>query len=257
MQVDETALRRENAQLRERERWLSIQLDAANRTLESFSLSLSHDLRAPLRAVDSLIQILEEDHGDRLGEDGCRVLNVIHGACGTLDTLITALLAFARAVQQDLDLIQIDMAALVQEAVQQVMSGYSGLTPEVAIGEMPVCTGDALLLRQAWCELISNALKFSSQRQQPKIVVNGLIVGSEAIYQVEDKGAGFDMKNAHKLFGLFQRLHKADDFPGTGVGLAIVQKIIARHGGRIWAEGTVDVGACFQFALPIAVKLSQ
>jgi len=257
MPVDQPALQTEASERQHREPRFSIQFDAANQALESFSQSVSHDLRAPLRAVDSLIQILEEDYGERLGEDGCRVLNVIHDACGTMDNLITALLAFSQAVRQEMDPVQLDMAALVREAVNQVISTCPGPAPIIAIGDLPVGIGDALLLRQVWCQLISNALKFSSKRQTPNIGIRGRIEGAEVIYLVEDNGVGFDMRYVHKLFGIFQRLHKSEDFAGTGIGLAIAKNNVARHGGRIWAEAATDDGARFQFALPLVVKVSQ
>jgi len=251
MTFDESALKRENALLRERESKLLRQLVAADQALESFSHSVSHDLRAPLRAIDSLIQILEEDHGQSLGDDGRSVMSVIHDACGRLDQLISGLLAFSRSVRQEFEMVQIDMGQLAKDAVGQVMAVYSGPAPAVDIGALPPGAGDATLLRQVWCHLISNALKFSSKRTEPQLRITGRIEGHETIYQVEDNGTGFDMVYAHKLFNVFQRLHKADEFPGTGVGLAITQRIIARHDGRIWAESAPNAGARFHFALPI------
>jgi hypothetical protein len=245
-------LRRDNAALQERERRRSEELAAANQALESFSYSVSHDLRAPLRAMDDLIQMLDEDYGAGLGEEGRSVLTVVHESCRKMDELITGLLAFSQASRQPLDRAPIDMTALAREALTQVMAVYSGPVPSVEIATLPPSTGDAIVLRQVWCNLIGNALKYSAKRAQPQVKVSGRVEGHETIYQVDDNGTGFDMRYAHKLFGVFQRLHKAKDFAGTGVGLAIVQRIITRHGGRIWAQGSPGEGASFQFALPLA-----
>lgn len=245
-------LRQENTRLQERERQHSADLAAANSALESFSYSVSHDLRAPLRAMDGLIEILDNDFGERLGEEGRGILTVIHDGCGRMDQLITGLLAFSQSTRQVLEVMSIDMTALARAALTEVLALYSGPTPIVQIDALPMCMGDVTLIRQVWCNLIGNALKYSAKRAAPRVQVSGRTEGSEVIYRVDDNGTGFDMKYAHKLFAVFQRLHKAEDFSGTGVGLAIVQRIIARHGGRIWAEGTPDVGATFQFSLPVA-----
>jgi signal transduction histidine kinase len=244
-------LRRENRELQERERQRTEELAGANQALESFSYSVSHDLRAPIRSVDSLIQIMEEDYGERLDEDGRGILSAIRDGCRRMDQLITGLLAFSQSTRQPLDQVPIDMSALARAALTEVMAVYSGPAPLVEISTLPAIAGDATLLRQVWCNLIGNALKYSAKREQPKVQVSGRAEGVEAIYQVTDNGTGFDMKYAHKLFGVFQRLHKVDDFAGTGVGLAIVQRIITRHGGRIWAQSAPDAGATFEFALPI------
>jgi two-component system sensor histidine kinase/response regulator len=245
-------LRSENAALQEREQRRSGELAAANQALESFSYSVSHDLRAPLRAIDQLIQLFEEDYGERLDEQGRSVLGTVHDGCRKMDQLITGLLAFSQSTRQPLELTLVDMTALAQEAVAQTMAGYSGSAPSIDIATLPPTAGDITLLRQVWCNLIGNALKYSARRLQPRVTVSAWIEGLETIYQVNDNGAGFDMRYAHKLFAVFQRLHSAEDFAGTGVGLAIVQRIIVRHGGRISAQSAPDAGASFQFALPIA-----
>jgi signal transduction histidine kinase len=244
-------LRRDNTVLQERERLRSEELAAANKALESFSYSVSHDLRAPLRAVDNLVTILEEDHGERLGEEGRGILGVIHDGCRRMDQLIAGLLAFSQSSRHPLDPMPIDMTSLARAALSEVMAIHVGPQPTVEISVLPPSHGDVTLIRQVWCNLIGNALKYSGKRDVPKIRISGRTDGHVAVYRVDDNGAGFDMKHAHKLFGVFQRLHKAEDFSGTGVGLAIVQRIIVRHRGRVWAEGAADVGASFQFSLPI------
>jgi two-component system sensor histidine kinase/response regulator len=244
-------LRKENAALQAAERMRILELATANQALELFSYSVSHDLRAPLRAVDSLVQILDEDFGERLGDEGRGILDVLRKGCGRLDQLITGLLAFSQAVRQPVDLVKVNMMDLAREAVDRMMVDYGGTAPLIDLGSLPSSMGDVTLLRQVWCQLIGNALKFSAKRPQRQLKIYGRIEGRETIYQVEDNGTGFDMKYAPKLFGVFQRLHKAEDFAGTGVGLAIAHRIVVRHGGRIWAEGTPDEGASFHFALPI------
>ncbi len=254
--LDVQRLRRENAELQERERRRSEELAAAYQDLESFSYSISHDLRAPLRTIDSFAQILKEDFAEQLGEEGDRLIGVIRTGSQKMDQLIVGLLEFSRIGRQPLDLDRIDMTALADAAAAEVQSLYTGPCPVIEITELPVILGDAIIMRQVWCNLIGNALKYSAKRPQPRIKISGRIEGGEAIYQVDDNGAGFDMRYADKLFGVFQRLHRAEEFNGTGVGLAIVHRIIARHGGRIWAQGTPDAGASFQFALPFAAKPS-
>jgi len=251
--LDVQRLRRENAELQERERLRSEELAVAYRDLESFSYSISHDLRAPLRTIDSFAQILEEDFADRLDAEGRRLIEVVRRSSRTMDQLIVGLLEFSRVGREALDRDEIDMTALADAAAAEVKSAYTGPTPLIEIEELPAIAGDATVLRQVWCNLIGNALKYSAKRAEPEVRVSGRIDNREAIYRVKDNGAGFDMRYADKLFGVFQRLHRADEFTGTGVGLAIVQRIVARHGGRIWASGVPDGGACFEFALPLAV----
>jgi signal transduction histidine kinase len=245
-------LRRENAELQEREQRRSEELAAAYQALEAFSYSISHDLRAPLRTIDSFAQVLEDDFAAPLGEEGRRVIGIIRRGSQTMDQLIVGLLEFSRVGRGRLDLDRIDMTALARAAAAEVMAGYTGAKPHIDIADLPAVAGDATVMRQVWCNLIGNALKYSAKRPEPRIRVSGRIDNREAIYQVEDNGAGFDMRYADKLFGVFQRLHRTEDFSGTGVGLAIVHRIVGRHGGRIWAQGAPDAGACFQFALPIA-----
>jgi two-component system sensor histidine kinase/response regulator len=248
--LDVQRLRRENAELQERERRRSEELAAAYQDLESFSYSISHDLRAPLRSIDSFAQILEEDFADGLGEEGRRVIGIIRGGSRKMDQLVVGLLEFSRAGRERLDLESIDMTALAVAAAAEAAAVHAGPKPLIEIADLPAVRGDATVIRQVWSNLIGNALKYSAKRPEPRVRISGRIEDREAIYQVEDNGAGFDMRYADKLFGVFQRLHRTEDFSGTGVGLAIVHRIIARHGGRVWAQGTPDAGACFQFSLP-------
>jgi len=249
--LDVQRLRRENADLQERERRRSEELAAAYQDLESFSYSISHDLRAPLQTIDGFAQILEDDFAERLGDEGRRVIGVIRSGSRKMDQLIVGLLEFSRAGRDPLDVDRIDMTALAGAAAAEVMAAYKGPKPQIDIAELPAIAGDATVIRQVWCNLIGNALKYSAKRTEPQIRISGRIEDREAVFQVDDNGAGFDMRYADRLFGVFQRLHRTDEFSGTGVGLAIVHRILARHGGRIWAQGAPDAGACFQFALPL------
>jgi two-component system sensor histidine kinase/response regulator len=249
--LDVRRLRREVAELQERERQRSAELAAANSDLESFAYSISHDLRAPLRSIEGFAQALDDDFADRLGEEGRRLTGVIRRGSRRMDELIVGLLEFSRVGREPFDRDHVDMGALADAAAQEVKAAYTGPAAVIEIGELPPIAGDATVLRQVWCNLIGNALKYSAKRAQPQIHVSGRTEQAEAVYQVKDNGAGFDMRYADKLFGVFQRLHRAEEFAGTGVGLAIVQRIVMRHGGRIWAKGTPDVGACFCFALPL------
>jgi two-component system sensor histidine kinase/response regulator len=250
--LDVQRLRRENAELQARELRRSEELAAAYQALEAFSYSISHDLRAPLRSIDSFAQVLEDEFAEALGEEGRRVIGIIRRGSQKMDQLIVGLLEFSRVGRERLELDRIDMTALAGAAAAEAMAAYTGPKPHIDIAELPEAAGDATVMRQVWCNLIGNALKYSAKRPEPRIRISGRIENREAIYQVDDNGAGFDMRYADKLFGVFQRLHRTEDFSGTGVGLAIVQRIVVRHGGRIWAQGAPDAGACFQFALPIA-----
>lgn len=227
------------------------QLEAANKELESFSYSVSHDLRSPLRAIDGFSRLLEEDYHPVLDAEGKRLLSVIRQSSQRMGLLIDDLLAFSKLGRKALSMDRIDMNELVNEAIEDVRAGSQGMQVEVIVRDLPAATGDRVLLRQAWINLISNGFKYSSKRDRPAVEIgsqpgeNGAVV-----YFVRDNGVGFDMQYYDKLFGVFQRLHRAEEFPGTGVGLAIVQRVVARHGGRAWAEAAPDEGATFFFSIP-------
>jgi PAS domain S-box-containing protein len=229
------------------------QLTASNRELESFSYSVSHDLRAPLRAIDGFAQMLEEDHGARLDVEGMRFLSVIRTNTKRMGALIDDLLEFSRLGRLALTAQAINVESLVREVVAEALDGLP-TAPHVAIGPLPPVRGDRTLLRQVWMNLIANAIKYSGKAAEPRIEVSGRQDAAENVYWVRDNGVGFNMEYADKLFGVFQRLHRADEFSGTGVGLAIVQRVVARHGGRVWADGKVDGGAMFSFSLPAQVS---
>jgi PAS domain S-box-containing protein len=227
---------------------LNAKLEAANRELESFSYSVSHDLRAPLRAVDGYALMLEEDYGALLDNEGRRLLAVVRSESRRMGQLIDDLLAFSRTGSQRLDTVTVAMAQLAREVAGEAAREYPAAVVEC--GELPSAHGDRGLLKQVWANLIGNALKYSSKVAAPHIQIAGRANGADCEYWVRDNGAGFDPRYADKLFGVFRRLHGEDEFPGTGVGLAIVRRVVSRHGGRVWAEGKPGEGACFGFALP-------
>jgi len=247
-------LRRENVALQKLERQRAEELSVAYQDLESFSYSISHDLRAPLLFVKDFAVRLERDFTVKLGEEGRHVLKVIGDGCRSMDEMVVGLLAFSRATRQQLNLVQLDMTPLVRISVAEARAVYADPEPEVEIGALPQAAADPAVIRHVWSNLIGNAFKYSARRAQPRIRISGRTEGSETIYSVEDNGAGFDMQYADKLFGVFKRLHSSKDFQGTGVGLAIAQRIVTRHGGRIWVKAEPDVGACFEFALPATVR---
>jgi signal transduction histidine kinase len=222
-------------------------LVAANKDLESFSYSVSHDLRAPLRAVDGYARMLEEDYGARLDDEGRRLLSVVRDNAGRMGRLIDDLLAFSRLGRREPAKQAVEMTALAREVADEVGSGTAAL---IEIGELPPAVADRALMRQVWVNLIGNAVKYSAKRADPRVEIGGRVNGSDNVYWVRDNGVGFDMRYVEKLFGVFQRLHGADEFDGTGVGLAIVQRVVARHGGRISAHSAPGEGARFEFCLP-------
>jgi len=252
--LDLLRLRRENAALMDQDKRRAAELAAAYEDLESFSFSVSHDLRAPLLFVMDFARRLEEDFADRLGEDGRKLAKVISDGSRNMDEMVVALLEFSRATRMTLQLARVDMTPMANAAIAEARIAYPNPRLQVELDTLPAAAADATVIPHVWSNLIGNAFKYSSRREVPQIRISGRIEGDEAIYSVEDNGAGFDMRRANRLFGVFKRLHGAEEFPGTGVGLAIASRILARHGGRIWAESTPDVGSRFQFALPVTVR---
>jgi light-regulated signal transduction histidine kinase (bacteriophytochrome) len=227
------------------------ELQRSNQELEGFSYSVSHDLRTPLRAIDGFAAILEEDHHDALGPAGRQRLATIRKNTRRMGQLIDDLLAFARLGRAPMAAGKVDMAALVQDVIHELRAhGIGAGNAEIEVKPLPPARGDTALLRQVWMNLLGNALKFSAAAARPRIEVEGAVAGEECLYYVRDNGAGFDMKYYGKLFGVFQRLHGAEEYAGTGVGLAFVKRIIVRHGGDISAESAVGDGATFRFTLP-------
>jgi PAS domain S-box-containing protein len=226
------------------------ELEQANKELESFSYSVSHDLRAPLRAIDGFSRILAEEHAGNLDADAQRLLGIVRSNTQNMGRLIDDLLAFSRLGRKQIERSRIDMKTLAHDVFTEVSPVHSNPTPAFHLTALPVAYGDPALIRQVVLNLVSNAVKYSRTRDNPTIQINAYAENGEQVYLVKDNGVGFDMKYQDKLFGVFQRLHSAEEFEGTGVGLAIVQRIINRHGGRVWAESKVNEGATFYFTLP-------
>jgi signal transduction histidine kinase len=243
-------LRRLNEELERRVTERTSQLEAANKELEGFSYSVSHDLRAPLRAVVGFSKMLIEDHAGQIDEEAQRKLGVIQSEAQRMGTLIDDLLAFSRLGRKEMSSADIDMTGLARSTYEGLRAHHEGAPPEFRLESLPRARGDRVLLGQVWANLLSNALKFSSKREKPLVEVNAVSDEKEHIYFVRDNGAGFDPRYQSKLFGVFQRLHNASEFPGTGVGLALVQRIVVRHGGRVWADSRPGEGATFYFSLP-------
>lgn len=228
----------------------SAKLEAANKELESFAYSVSHDLRAPLRAIDGFSRMLLRKTADKLSEDEKRQFEVIRDNTRRMGRLIDDLLAFSRLGSQSMSLSDMDMPELARQVWEELLTINPGRRMTLKMDTLPAAFGDAAFIRQVLVNLLSNAVKFTRRKEEALVEIGGIPGDSGTVYYVRDNGAGFDMKYYEKLFGVFQRLHSVDEFEGTGAGLAIVQRIIHRHGGRVWGEGEVDKGATFYFMLP-------
>ena len=242
-----------NAELERRVERRTTLLTEANRELEAFSYSVSHDLRAPLRAIDGFSRILSEEKGGQLDEEGKRLLGIVSGNARKMGQLIDDLLAFSRSSRAEMRRTRVDMTALARAAFAEARQTVpSGERVELRLSDLPPAQGDPDLLRQVWANLVGNAVKFSALVERPVVEIDGTVEARRVVYRVRDNGAGFDMAYAHKLFGVFQRLHAPSEFSGTGVGLALVKRIVVRHGGDVTADGAVGRGAIFSFWLPPA-----
>jgi len=225
-------------------------LESAYKELETFAYSVSHDLRTPLRAVDGFSRILAEEYGVHLDAEGQRIVGVIRDGTRKMAQLIDDILAFSRASRQEIAPTVIDMDKLVSAVLADLTPALAGCTTKVEVKALPDSLGDAPMIQVLWTNLLDNAIKFTWSNPAGVIEIGAVTSEKEIVYYIRDNGVGFDMQYAGKLFGVFQRLHCQHEFPGTGIGLAIVQRIVARHGGRVWAEGQVDQGATFYFTLP-------
>jgi len=250
-------IRQLNKTLEERVNNRTAQLKASNEELESFAYSISHDLRAPLRAIDGYSNILAQDYGKNLDAEGLRLLSIIRSSVKNMDDLITDLLALSRVGRSELKFETIEMTDLVLSIYKELITPEEKEKYSFNVTPLPNVDADPTLIRHVWINLISNAIKYSAPRENPEIIISGKKTARNCVYSIKDNGVGFNPLYKDKLFVLFQRLHKPSDFEGTGVGLAIVQRIIRRHNGKIWADGKPDAGAEFSFSLPRKGKIDE
>jgi len=243
-------IRKLNEELERRLQAHTAELEAAYKELKTFSFSISHDLRAPLQGITFSSQILLQEYATQIPAEAQRFLRIVYDGAQEMGRLIEGLLNFSRLGRRPITKQPVKLAGLVQEVLDELSQECKGRKVEVRLGYLPDCVGDPAFLKQVFMNLLSNAFKFTRGREQALIEVDCREQQAESVYFVRDNGAGFDMQYASKLFGVFQRLHPSSEFEGTGMGLSIVQRIIQRHGGRIWAEAEVGKGAIFYFTLP-------
>lgn len=226
-------------------------LKLSNQELEAFAYSVSHDLQAPLRAIDGFSQFLVEDYAEKLDVEGKRFIDTIRQNTATMDRLISDLLSLSRVSRVEINLVRIDdMGAIAKSVYHEKATEIEKKVFELTINTLPPVSCDVALIKQVWQNLIGNSLKYSKRSSVKKIDISAEEADTDVVFCIRDHGAGFDQRYADKLFGTFQRLHKDSEFKGTGVGLAIVQRAIHRHGGRVWAQGKINEGAAFYFSLP-------
>jgi PAS domain S-box-containing protein len=249
--IAEDRIKKLNDELENRVNMRTAQLESANKELEAFSYSVSHDLRAPLRSVHGFTKILLEEYNAKLDDEGKRICGIISTSATKMSQLIDDLLTFSRIGRSSLHTSLLDMKSIVGTVFMEATNENDKLRTNLKMGKLHKACGDASLIRQVWHNLILNAIKYSSNRALSEISIGSRMDGNMITYYVKDNGVGFDMKYQHKLFGVFQRLHSEAEFEGNGVGLAIVQRIINKHNGKVWAEGATDMGSTFYFTLPV------
>ena len=245
----EAEIRALTEELEQRVRDRTAELEEANRELEAFSYSVSHDLRAPLRAIDGFARILEQEVGSTLPPPSQRYLGLVRRSAQEMGTLIDALLKLARLGRRSVSRKPVELGELVREVFGELQAEHDGRAVEISIGDLPTVPADRLLLKHVLVNLLSNALKFTRPRDPALIEVGSYEEAGTQVVYVRDNGTGFDMRHVDSLFWPFQRLHRVDDYEGSGIGLALAARIVRRHGGRIWAEGAPGEGATFYFTL--------
>jgi signal transduction histidine kinase len=229
----------------------NVQLETANKELDAFNYSVSHDIRTPLRSIDGFSRMLEMKYNSQLDEEGRELVSLIRQNTSRMRELTEDLLSFSKAGKKEIALARIDMRELLNEVLEELEDEIKRSQTHVEIGQISDAIGDVVLIKQVWLNLISNAVKYSARNENPEIKIGSEKQGDMMVYCVRDNGVGFDMRYANKLFKAFQRLHSQTEYSGTGVGLAIVQNIITRHGGQVWAEGKPKEGATFYFSLTV------
>jgi len=247
------SLREFNQNLEHRVRERTAQLESVNKELESFSYSVSHDLRAPLRIIMGFTSILEEEYTSKLDDEAKRITTVIKSNSMKMGHLIDDLLAFSRMGRQDITKNRINMMNTVNEVIENLAMQYDNTKIKWAIQPLPEANANPGMIRQVWMNLISNAVKYSGTREAPHIEIGAFAKDAQTVFFVKDNGVGFNPQYGDKLFKVFQRLHNPDEFEGTGIGLALVEKIVSRQGGAVWAESEINKGACFYFSLPAGI----
>jgi len=243
-------IRKLNDELEQKVAERTAQLEYVNKELGSFSYSVSHDLRAPIRAINGYTSILMEDYAEKFDSDGTKVLNSIIHNSKKMGLLIDDLLAFSKLGRKQVTVSEINMTAQVNLIREELLFDEGENIPEFNVNALPRAKGDPSLIKQVWINLISNAIKYSKYKPKTTIEIGAYEKDNLVVYYVKDEGAGFDMQYYDKLFGVFQRLHSQEEFEGTGIGLAIVEKIVNRHSGSVWAESKLNEGSCFYFSLP-------
>lgn len=254
IQLQTTEIVTFNQQLEQMVKDRTQELEAANKEMESFTYSVSHDLRAPLRGIHSYTKILEEDYSSAIDGEGKKIIEVIIRNSRKMGQLIDDLLAFARLGRKEINSHDVDMDALVRSVVEELLQSTDRNKIEINIQHLLPASGDQSLIKQVWVNLISNAIKYSGKKEKAIIEIGSYPKGDMNVYYVRDNGVGFEMQYYNKLFGVFQRLHSQEEFEGTGVGLAITQRVVQKHKGEIWADSRVNEGATFQFTLPMNNK---